>query len=645
MKEKPIAFLSLIKLLEDAVGVRMRYALLDPFPCQTMRDGRPAIVAIQNVGKIIAQHIGLVDYVFVITVTNQEPNTAGHIELDHSGRDVFVELSPHVCECKDAVLAVLCHELSHKFLHKHGIKIGATVLEQEFLTDVTAVYLGLGKIMLNGCECQTSRQRTRDGTISTETHVLKTGYISRDCFAFVYRLVCAMRDIPRHVFLSGLSAAAREALQASESKYGNWFMPEFGTADGAAMLADSLKGVVESCQDDAAARHRILRNIDERLAFVRTRINQSHRPLQEAQQQIAGLAEPQPNPHLLFLNCLQTREATAGLLCLRDLQIKDILQEWKQVEAMASWRHETGCESSDDIVECPLDGRKLRVPMGRKRLLVTCPSCKYKFLVNTGPDAGTADVQGLPGKLNWRSRVIVRSAACLALALLFMGYVAGRRRIQSDSAVVHHAVALQKTDPWAIVSVEDDPEAKNALPPPTREQIQQRQHAAPSKAEDKSLVELTAGDFELDQPPTAPIRSLPTGTRLIEDQATTGHGELEIINGTRYDASLVVMDASTRLQVRKVYIKAQDSLTLGRLGGGDYSVFFQTGEDWDNSTEDFNRHASYYEFGKNLAFKETSDSEAIHYEHHSITLHPVPSGNVHSTSLSKSQFHALVGRM
>jgi hypothetical protein len=644
MKEKPIAFLSLVKLLEEAVGERTRYALLDPFPCQTLRNGRPDVVAIQNVGKIIAQHVGLVDYMFVITVANQEPNTAGHIELDRSGRDVFVELSPHVCEYKDAVLAVLCHELSHKFLHKQGIKIGATVLEQEFLTDVTAVYLGLGKIMLNGCQCQTSRQRTRDGTTSTETHVLKTGYISRDCFAFVYRLICAMRGIPRHVFLSGLSASAREAIQATESKYGNWFIPEFRTAGRVAMLADDLAAIVESCQDDAAARHRILRNIDARLRFIRERINQSHKPLQEAQQQIAGLAEPQPNPHLLFLNCLQTREATAGLLCLRELQIKDVLQEWKQVEAMASSGHETGCESSDEIVECPLDGKKLRVPMGRKRILVTCPSCKYKFLVNTGPDAGAADVrQRVQWKLHWRSSVIVRSAACLSLALLFSGYVAGRRRIRFDSAIGQTAIALQKPDPWGVATVEDDPGAKKALPPPR--QMQQRQHAGPSKREIKPLVEVTSGDVEFDQPPATPIRSLKTGTRLMEDHATTGHGELEIVNGTRYDASLVVIDASTQLQVRKVYIKAQDALTLGRLSSGEYSVFFQTGEDWDNSTEDFNRHASYYEFGKNLAFEETSDSEAIHYERHSITLHPVPSGNVHSTSLSKSQFHALVGRM
>ena len=41
--------------------------------------------------------------------------------------------------------------------------------------------------------------------------------------------------------------------------------------------------------------------------------------------------------------------------------------------------------------------------------------------------------------------------------------------------------------------------------------------------------------------------------------------------------------------------------------------------------EEFSRHEalpSYYEFGKSLSFEETSDSQAVHYDHHSITLHP-----------------------
>jgi len=687
MKEKPIAFLQLVRHLEEAVGERTGYALLDPFSCQTLMDGRPAIVAIQSAGKIIAQHLGLADYVFVIVVTNQKPNTAGHIELDHSDRYVFVELSPEVCGYKDAVLAVLCHELSHKFLHTHGIKIGTTVLEQEFLTDVTAVYLGLGKIMLNGCECRSVKQRTQDGKTSTETHVLRTGYISRDCFAFVYRLVCAMRRISRDTCLRGLSVAAREAVQAVESKYANWFSPEFCGANGVAMLGDDLKAMVEACQDEAAARHRTLRTIDETFRSIGTRINKSHMPLKEAQQQIAWLSEPQPNPHILFLNCVQTRESIAELLSIHELQMKDLLPELKQVETMVSWRYRPRRGNSDEIVECPLDGSSLRVPVGRKRFLVTCPSCKYRFLVNTGQDREAGDLGQVPWKLIRTSKVLVPPSSCLVLALLFLGYVVKpapgtisdspapqtaqgwtvsdspdpftleQQRKKPESAPkpitlsdgdVDLEANRQQTpppqtpDPWAVKSIDDEPGGNAAAPPPPKGYTLQGD--TPPRPHDKPLVDVTSGDVELDQPPSR-VRSLPTGTRLIADHLTTGHGELEVINGTRYDACLIVMDASTQLQVRKVYLRARDSLTLGRLSSGEYSVFFQTGEDWDNSTEDFNRHASYYQFGTNLTFEETSDAEAIHYQHHAITLNPVLSGNIQANSLNKAQFHSFVGGM
>jgi hypothetical protein len=39
--------------------------------------------------------------------------------------------------------------------------------------------------------------------------------------------------------------------------------------------------------------------------------------------------------------------------------------------------------SDAEIIECPVDRAKLRVPAGRKRLRVTCSVCKYRFIVNT----------------------------------------------------------------------------------------------------------------------------------------------------------------------------------------------------------------------------------------------------------------------
>jgi hypothetical protein len=108
------------------------------------------------------------------------------------------------------------------------------------------------------------------------------------------------------------------------------------------------------------------------------------------------------------------------------------------------------------------------------------------------------------------------------------------------------------------------------------------------------------------------------------------------INGTGLDACVIVLDSSTQKRVRKVYIKSQDSFTLGHLNPGNYSVLFATGIDWDNAGEHFNRNASYFEFGKVLSFKEEGG-----YEQHTITLNPVANGNVRRRSISEAEFHAL----
>jgi hypothetical protein len=117
--------------------------------------------------------VGLADLTFIIAVTLQDPSTAGHIELRYDSPDVFVEISRDTCGYKDAVLATLCHEICHEFLDSRGIRHGTVQVEQEFLTDVAAVYLGMAKIMLNGCECQSVRTAGGPGLVGFETRGLQ----------------------------------------------------------------------------------------------------------------------------------------------------------------------------------------------------------------------------------------------------------------------------------------------------------------------------------------------------------------------------------------------------------------------------------------------------------------------------------------
>jgi DNA-directed RNA polymerase subunit RPC12/RpoP len=170
-----------------------------------------------------------------------------------------------------------------------------------------------------------------------------------------------------------------------------------------------------------------------------------------------------------------------------------------------------------------------------------------------------------------------------------------------------------------------------------RKAAHQAYNTPPSSVSSSGLPTLDPADVEELRPEAANYRRItPTGTRFMKDLATGGYGELKAINGTAFDACLIVMDGETQTRVRMLSIRAQDAYTLLQLHGGQYVVLFATGLDWDSSEEEFTQHASYTRFGKPLWFSETSTS----YDKVTITLHTVPDGNVTPIPLSAAQFHA-----
>lgn len=110
-----------------------------------------------------------------------------------------------------------------------------------------------------------------------------------------------------------------------------------------------------------------------------------------------------------------------------------------------------------------------------------------------------------------------------------------------------------------------------------------------------------------------PPRSLPTGTRIIPDGATSGHGELTADNGNRLDACLVLIDAASGVRVRKIYIKAGDSFTLKNISPGNYRVYFAIGSDWDSSDNKFKRDASYARFDEPFSYDEVDNGRKTDY--------------------------------
>jgi hypothetical protein len=105
----------------------------------------PSIYAQAATGELL-RHIGL-PAGDVIVGFRSDISEPGRIELS-KGSDAFVELqSPYKFD-RDAMVAILSHEVTHVLLRELGIAL-PSVEENEILTDVAAALVGFGTMILN----------------------------------------------------------------------------------------------------------------------------------------------------------------------------------------------------------------------------------------------------------------------------------------------------------------------------------------------------------------------------------------------------------------------------------------------------------------------------------------------------------------
>jgi len=365
-------------------------------------------LAIQKVAKNIADFIGLGGFTFIIAIAKQKENVAGHIDLATLDKDIFVEVDSNMMTFPDAVAATLCHEVCHKWLQVNGIRSPIDMeIENEILTDITSVFLGFGKVMLNGCRTTSIRTETVPNGTRTVTETMTSGYLDRDQLAFVYRLVCAMRHIPSSEFLRGLNAEAAQAVQICDSSFGHHYDPRFHrretTHDTVTGLMNQVVGVQYTLGD--LDKHVIY----VRKSFCETRagfVRDAHRKLESLRQKALAVTEDtELDPALRFLRAIQ-----------RDTELTRVSDDIHSVSREAEgfledargvgrylFRNSHGSlppsTAMFTIVTCPQDGTKLHLPEGSGDLIVTCPRCKYRFAYRT--NALSFPEAAAPRKRTW----------------------------------------------------------------------------------------------------------------------------------------------------------------------------------------------------------------------------------------------------
>jgi hypothetical protein len=379
-----------IILLEKQVGAKTGYQILEPFSLNSTD-----AIAIQIAAKKIAKFIGMNDYIFIIATAKQKENVGGHIELNYGEKKVFVEISDNTLKFNDAILATLAHEITHKYLHINGISCGINSIhkyENEVLTDIAAAFLGLGKLMLNGCECKNVRQESVPNGTKTITNTLKTGYLVRNQLAFAYRLICAMRKIPSSDYERGLSPDSIRSLRDCERDYGDYFDNRFHEPDAKKRSLEYLQSEISNIQS-------ILFNIDKNLLyiqeacvkFVEIFLGKTHKELRVLFVDAQNIAadDNEYDPCLKFLKSKQFDLSIKNLVFEISKYSSESYQYQKSVTKLTNDMQTIGNlfpkPSSDmfTIVTCRNDGTKLRLPADKDHLIAQCPKCQYQFVADT----------------------------------------------------------------------------------------------------------------------------------------------------------------------------------------------------------------------------------------------------------------------
>lgn len=378
--------MSLIVLLEERAGYKSTYRILEPFQVNSLD-----IIDIQRAAKLLAEFAGLGQLVFIVSTRRQEENVGAKIDLQLGQQEVFIDLSEETASFPAAVLATLAHEIAHKFLHLNNINVGtgpSHSANNEVLTDVAAVFLGYGKLLLNGLECT---RTFPDGTLGGRRFIertLKTGYLGSESIAFAYLLACAMRNIPQEVYERNLNAAAGQAVRMIRVRFSSYWDPTLHHPDSQDALAHQFQAETQVVQRQLlslsmkhASIHQATSEPTE--AFIVATHAHLHHDEVEFNQTIGRGA---PDPCLRYLGSLKLRAS----LQRHRANVARLASEAHRLDkalTMVNTVVEDLCPpfvqrslGSPSHIRCWTCGNGIQVPSADSSPDVECPNCHYRFV-------------------------------------------------------------------------------------------------------------------------------------------------------------------------------------------------------------------------------------------------------------------------
>lgn len=379
-------YIDKIILLENHSYRMKNYELLNP----PDYDGNLDVIEIQKISKILSQHIGYDKLIFTVSLKNfnkthgtfQEVysnNTAANILLDES-EDVLIHLSRDLDKYPDSILATLSHEISHKYIHFNKLTFNNSY-ENEVFTDLTSVFLGFGKLMLNGVEV-TKKTTTRN---VENTYTKKVGYLNREQLAFIYLTVNYLNGVSRLSFYSQLRTDVIKAVKEVEKKY-RVFFKNIKIYRQKSIAINRLRYKIAFLEKLSRTIKPINQNvIREYIKSEFEQLNLTENELRNFKMEFLTKVISKPNksrkirkdiPNIRF-NSLRYNNLLKISRKSIDKKLKDSLKD-----------------KNLNIIECPSCNKNLKTKNNSVGT-INCPACHFKFIADTSFNLDKVDYRFL----------------------------------------------------------------------------------------------------------------------------------------------------------------------------------------------------------------------------------------------------------
>ncbi len=356
--------LSRLALIESHLGYD---AMCFYDPIYTTYNGGDGLLNAQKEASQMMKHVGLTHHIPVITFTKTEQSVGGNIALDNS-ENVFIEINENYRNHPAQVRAVMAHEICHKVLFINGLYYSEKTkdLENEFLTDLATVYVGFGKLSLNGCYNERQTVEYSDVGKKTTTHKESIGYLSLSTFATAYYIVCTRFNVAPSDRILGLNKFASNEINKIHLIQRN----NLKTED----LIETLK----TAQNTVSTTYKYIIVLEKILSQIKEKAREKH----------IGIH----NDLVLPFNYDDEKLSRQQLLALNAISlyhnadddfpvINEILSEFvNHIGDKSSIDFDEICQTLKDL-ECPICGfKKTNALQENKKALFRCKKCNHLFV-------------------------------------------------------------------------------------------------------------------------------------------------------------------------------------------------------------------------------------------------------------------------